>query len=208
MKGVEIRYTLDKSNPDKNSLLLTPETVLTLTEKNNKTLKTIAYKEGWEASKIQNFTFFNRGIVPNNFEVTYDGILGEYLGYASNILIDNYVLNNSGIDFSRYWAGFNKKPLIAIAEFEDNSTPIKEIVLSCGFKTHKAKRYPIKFAEVWISTDKINWKLQSKKTFKNLKVRKTKNISFKINAKNTRFLKIVVHASKGQTFFVNQIFFH
>jgi len=208
MKGVEIRYSLNKSAPDKNAPLLTKEIPLTLNGKNNRTIKTIAYKEGWKASKIQSFTFFSRGIVPSNFEVTYDGILSEYLGSASNILIDDYVLNHSRIDFSKYWAGFNKKPLIAIAEFEDNSTPIKEIVLSCGFKAHKAKKYPIKFAEIWTSNDKINWKLASKKTFQKLKVSKRKNISFKINSKDTHYIKIVVHATQGYTFFVNQVFFH
>ena len=207
MKGIEIRYSLTKSTPDKNASLLTQEIPLTLDGKNNKTIKTIAYKKGWKASKVKSFTFFSRGIVPNNFEVTYDAVLSEYLGSASNILIDNYVLNHSRIHFSKYWSGFNKKPLIAIAEFEDDSTSIKEVVLSCGFHTHKTKKYPIKFAEIWTSTDKINWKLEAKKTFKNQKVSKTKNISFKVNSKNTRYIKIVVHATQGHTFFVNQVFF-
>ncbi|WP_139957331.1 c-type cytochrome domain-containing protein [Flavicella sediminum] len=212
LAGVDIHYSLDKSNPTKESPLLTKKIVLDLQGKKNKSIKTIAFKEGWKPSKVETFTFFSRGFVPSNLEVSYEGILGEYVGNAATILIDDFVLNKSKIDVSKYWAGFKERPLIAIAEFKDNTSKIKEVSISCGYNSYRIKKlklktYPLKEAQLWTSTDKTNWKLESKKNFRNTKPIKTENISFKLKPKNVRYYKIVIQASKGHTFYVNQLFF-
>ena len=65
--GVEIRYTLDGSVPDSTAspLYTKPLTVESLTQ-----LTTKAFRVGWRSSGAQRYTFFVKGIQPEEVEVT------------------------------------------------------------------------------------------------------------------------------------------
>ncbi|TXE09620.1 hypothetical protein FUA26_09025 [Seonamhaeicola algicola] len=211
MNGVKIHYTDNGDKPDSSSTLLNSDLKVMLDGKKFKTIKTIAYKNGWKPSSVKSFTFLDKGFVPKAFELEYEGILGEYTGSAKRILLDNVVMNNNKVDVSKFWAGFQEKPLIAIADFGKTETPnINEVILSVGysFYQNRIKHCPVKYVELWISNDKQQWKLAQRKNYENTKnLEDIKNISLKVPNGKYQYYKIVAQPN-GIKMHVDQLFFY
>lgn len=207
MSGVSIRYTLDGSTPDEKSALFASEINLDLEGARFKTIKAIAYKDEWSPSEVSSFTFYDKGHVPNVLEVIYPGILSSYTGETAKILTDD-VKNDSKIGFTKFWASYNTKPLIAIADFSASKPKIKEVVLSCGIPGNQ-KKSPIDFVEVWGSDDKENWKLLKRTNLANEKnLDKLREVSLKFSEVAYKYFKIVGQPSAKNTLRTNQLFFY
>ncbi len=211
MDGVEIRYTDNGDVPDKNSKILDSDLTIALDGKRTKTIKTIAYKEGWKPSSVSNFVFLDKGFIPKHFELEYDGILSEYTGTGERILLDNVVMNNKVVFVSKFWSVFKEKPMIAIADFGEDSPPeLEEIIISAGYSFYqsRAKTCPVKYAELWTSNDKVNWKLAEKRDYQNTKnFDNIRNISFKVPNGKHRYYKIVAQPN-GIKMHLDQLFFY
>ncbi|NMH89271.1 FN3 associated domain-containing protein [Flavivirga algicola] len=210
--GVEIRYTVDGSKPNKLSLLY--EKPIKIDLNRNKPIKTIAYKNNWLPSKIQNYSFVDKGFTPVKFDVVYQGYSSAFIGDAETILIDN---NKGKITFniqaSPFWVTFNKKHhLNAIADFGENAPDIRKLVLSYGMH-NRQKKEPLESFELWAGYDKDNLKLikQVKKTYRKIdknKEGKYRKIEVKISKNKYRYYKIIAVPFEKEALYVDQIYFY
>ncbi|HUH47413.1 MAG TPA: c-type cytochrome domain-containing protein [Arenibacter sp.] len=207
MNGVSIRYTLDKSDPDETSLLYESEIVLDLKGERTKTVKAIAYKDEWLPSVVSSFVFYDKGIVPDTLEVVYPGILSSYTGDAARILGDDTKNNTNTYYYSKDWASFNIKPLIAIADFSVSNPVIKEVVLSCAH-FNGSKKSSVEYVEIWTSNDKDDWVLLKKLDLANeVDPDKLREIAIKFPESSMKYYKIIAQPNKGSTLRANQLFF-
>lgn len=207
MNGLQIRYTLDGSEPDENAKLYEGDIVLDLEGKRSKTIKAIAYKEEWLPSEVASFEFFDQGLKPEHLEVTYPGVLSAYTGRAEEILNDDLKNDANTYYYSKHWASFREKPLEAIADFGNSNTGISEIILSCGLRPNQ-KESTIDFVSVWSSNDKENWQLLKRLNLSNeTNLSQLKKVSLKFPKTSNRYFKIVGQPKKNQLLRANQLFF-
>ena len=207
MNGVSIRYTLDETEPNEESAIYESGIALDLEGKRSKTVKAMVYKEGWLPSEVSSFVFYDKGIVPDALEVVHPGILSSYTGEAAKILNDDVKINANTYYYSKFWASFNIKPLIAIADFSTSNPKVREIVLSCGIRGNQ-KKSPVDYIAVWGSDDKENWKLLKKTNLANEKnMDKLREVSLKFPETSYKYYKIVGQPKKDNTIRANQLFF-
>lgn len=207
MNGVRIRYTVDETEPNEKSALYESGIALDLQGERFKTVKAIAYKDGWLPSEVSSFVFYDKGLVPNALEVVYPGILSSYTGEAARILGDDTKNNANTYYYSKHWASFNIKPLIAIADFSLSNPTIKELVLSCAH-SNGAKKSSVEYVEIWASNDKEDWMLLKKLDLANeVDPDKLREIAIKFPESSMKYYKIIAQPIKGSTLRVNQLFF-
>ncbi|GAA3615172.1 chitobiase/beta-hexosaminidase C-terminal domain-containing protein [Flavivirga amylovorans] len=208
MAGVEMYYTLDGSKPDKNSLLYKAPFELNLNGKKSKTIKAKAFKSGWEQSKEAKFVFYDKGLKPVAFEVEYPNIHADYIAHANQILVDEVKPENK-VKYSKFWAVFKDKPLIAIADFGNNNVVLSEINLNISVRGKKIKKSPIQFIEVLGSDNKTDWTSLEKKIFLRLNKEKLKSLELAIpKSKSYRYYKVFVKHNPKIELFVGQILFY
>lgn len=114
-QGVNIRYTLDGTDPDS---IKSPLFKSGLKIKDNSIIKARAYKNGWISSEISNYGFLKTSLMPNKIKLVLDP--NEYHKAAgANSLIDgqlgDYDSNNNN------WLGFKENNLEIILEFREVS---------------------------------------------------------------------------------------
>lgn len=207
MNGVSIRYTLDETEPDEESVLYESGIKLDLQGERSKTVKAIAYKDDWSPSAVSSFVFYDKGLVPDALEVVYPGILSSYTGEAARILGDDVKYYGDTYYYSKYWASFNIKPLIAIADFTLSDPSIKEVVLSCAH-SNGAKKSSVEYVEVWSSNNKEDWTLLKKLDLtKEVDPKKLREISIKFPESSMKYYKIIAQPNTGSTVRFNQLFF-
>ncbi len=116
IKGVEIRYTTDGTEPDSlNSPVFTNQTVISQPTH----VKAKAYKEGWFGSSVAMFDFYKSGYVPDSVNLLlplspvhqadgahtfFDGKLGTF--------------NANSPAWANNWAGFKKNDMALVSEFK------------------------------------------------------------------------------------------
>ncbi|WP_299547952.1 FN3 associated domain-containing protein [Seonamhaeicola sp.] len=211
MPEVEIRYTTDGTEPNDSSLLYKNPIKIDL--KSKLPIKTIALKKNWLPSPVKTYKFFDKGYLPEKFELVYQGIQSEFIGEAGIILTDNNIGNSNDIRSSAYWATFNKqKPLNATAYFEESSPKIKEIVFSYGIN-YWQKKEPLESLEVWAGYHKDSLKLikQVKRTYRKINKEKEgsyRSVVVKIPKAEYRFYKIIAIPFKKEKLYVDQLFFY
>lgn len=207
MDGVQIRYTLDETEPNEASTLYGPGIVLDLQGERFKKIKAIAYKDGWLQSEVASFVFYDKGFVPDALEVVYPGILSSYTGEAARILGDDTKYDADTYYYSKYWASFNSKPLIAIADFKISNPNVKEVVLSCAH-SNGAKKSSVDYVEVWSSNDREDWVLLKKLELANqIDPDKLKEISIAFPESSMKYYKVIAQPNAGSTMRLNQLFF-
>lgn len=210
MNGVIIRYTLDGTEPNERSLLYESGSGIALDLEGERSImvKAIAYKDDWLPSEVSSFEFYDKGLVPDTLEVVYPGILSAYTGEAAKILGDDSKISGNTYYYSKFWASFTIKPLIAIADFSKSNPYIKEVVLSCVVP-NGAKNSPVKYVEIWSSNNKEDWMLLKKLNLANeVNQDKLKEISIGFPESSMKYYKIVGQPNTESTIRVNQLFFY
>lgn len=215
MPGVEIRYTLDGSNPDSVTAKKYAEPfLLTASVK----LKAIACKNGWYCSDIFETTCFLEGEKPSR-AVLLTRPDKEYPGEGSKSLTDG---RKGFTDVFREpsWLGYRDQPLAA--EFEFGGKPIRSIVVSYG-KALYSSIFPPQEVEVWLGKSGADLKLVKRLTVEMPKYYepqpRLEALVIPLDNLSGEFCKIVAkpvaklpqwHSSKGKKgwIFVDEIFFY
>ena len=123
MPGVTIRFTTDGKDPDSASspTYQQPIPIPSIT-----TVKAIAVRDGWRASKVATFTLFTAGLQPDSASLlTLPD--EKYLAAKEASLTDG--LKGETSNFAINWLGFRERPMDAIL-YLGNQGPIKELALS------------------------------------------------------------------------------
>ncbi|WP_109829724.1 FN3 associated domain-containing protein [Reichenbachiella versicolor] len=211
MKGVEIRYTTDGTKPDSTSINYTkPIKIAGYTN-----IKAIAYKEGWGRSKVSSYQIFDRGFTPQSVDVLTTPI-PRFKGTGGAGLIDGR--KGSGNLRRDEWIGFEKDPLIAVADF-GNAPPILDKI-TISFSIVKWQRAsPPETVEIWGGDQKENMKLIQKQNFdfKSLNVSRIAELNF--DSVSYQYYKVVakpisklpswhMHKGKKGRVLVDQLFFY
>ena len=149
--GVQIRYTLDGSEPDSaNSTVYTGQTMLT--EKVN--LKAKAFKKGWLPSDaVQNY-FYSEKYHPDSIRMLLP-IDSNYMKYGARTLID--LVKGDGGFGSGKWLGFRKNNLECLLLFNKPAL-IHDITLSALVNIGASILPPVRI-EVWGGSAPQNLKL-------------------------------------------------
>lgn len=127
LSNIDIKYTLDGSDPDENSLTINDSLLVD----RNFTLKYYATKDGWESSAMDSMLFLKSDQEPSAYALTYSPDQ-KYLGVGKTLLFDmKKGSTNLGDDA---WMAFKDNPFSLICEFE-NEMVISEVILSSMVNT-------------------------------------------------------------------------
>jgi uncharacterized membrane protein len=152
LKGAEIRYTLDGTEPDsvsspvyKGPIKLTRYT----------TFKARAVKEGWYASEIVSYTFFKGTYRPTTASLLQN-TNPKYPGEGGRTLID--FKKGEPNDFNnKAWLGYRENPFEAMFEFT-KATPVRSVMLSTG-RNIGGYIFPPTSVELWAGPSASQLKL-------------------------------------------------
>ncbi len=218
MPGVDIRYTTDGTTPTSTSKLF--EAPIQIDLKNNKPIKSIAYKKDWLPSKLKAIQFIDKGYTPEQFKVAYEGENNEFIGLASKILIDHNKAGNGVASSTPYWTTFNSNnPLNALAYFGETPPSVNHIIFNYGVH-RKAEIEPLASIEVWVGQDRNNLILlkQIKKTARKLELNKDnkgiedkrpRRIKIDVPKSTTfKYYKIIATPHKNSKIYIDQLYFY
>lgn len=189
IRGTEIRYTLDGSEPDSlKSPVITDSTILT----QNATIKAKAFKKGWLSSNVAIYTFYKSLFKPDSilFLTKPDD---QFKGNGPRTLINRQSANYSFR--SEEWVGFNKNNMTALMIF---NKPVKVSSVTMNIMVNYGSfAYPPDHMQVW-GGNSLN-RMQLLKSIKSPRV--TKNDTSKVasvvgvncsfNPKELTFLKVI-----------------
>lgn len=215
LKNVNIRYTLDGTDPDSTTKNIYEKPILI--DAYTK-IKAIATKENWYASGKVEYSFFKSNFSPDTAYLT-NLPDPKYSGKGVTSLYD---LKKGPIDnFSdKAWLGFRDKEFVALFEFK-NAKPLKGLNISYLQKMDSFIMEPA-LVEVWAGTNKNDLKVIQKIVSKSptkMEGRANLGIEIPINKNTYKVIKLVVkqiqklpawHPGKGQKawFFVDEVFFY
>jgi hypothetical protein len=150
-QGVNIRYTLDGTDPDS---VKSPLFKGVLKIKDNSIIKARAYKNGWISSEISNYGFLKTSLRPNKVKLVLDP--NEYHKAAgANSLIDgqlgDFDSNNNN------WLGFKENNLEIILEFS-GLQKIENIALNTLISANGGY-FPPSSIQVYGATQNAKWDL-------------------------------------------------
>lgn len=215
LKNVNIRYTLDGTDPDSTTknIYEKPLIIDSYTK-----IKAIATKENWYASGKVEYSFFKSNFSPDTVYLTN---LPDPK-YSGKGVASLYDLKKGPIDnFSdKAWLGFREKEFIALFEFK-NAKPLKGMNISYLQKMDSFIMTPA-VVEVWAGTTKNDLKIIQKIVSKpptKMEGRANLGLEIPINKNTYKMIKLVVkqiqklpawHPGKGQKawFFVDEVFFY
>jgi uncharacterized membrane protein len=211
MPGVTIRYTTDGTKPNETSNLF--EAPIKIDLETNKPLKTIALKDNWIESDVKNYTFFDKGFIPEKLELTYPGKNSDIIGDGAVILIDNISGGNGNANSSPRWATFDTyKPLNAMMDFGEDPPVLKEIVFSYGMNNRQDSE-PLELLEVWggPSTSELALLKKIQKTSRKIdkeKEGRTRKIIVELSNSKYRYYNIIAKPRKKEMLYVDQLYFY
>ncbi|WP_435356820.1 FN3 associated domain-containing protein [Emticicia sp. SJ17W-69] len=215
LKNVNIRYTLDGTDPDSTTATIydKPIVIDAYTK-----IKAIATKENWYASGKVEFSFFKSNFSPDTAYLT-NLPDPKYSGKGVTSLYD--LKKGPNDNFSdKAWLGFRDKEFVALFEFK-NAKPLKGLNISYLQKMDSFIMEPA-LVEVWAGTNKNDLKVIQKIVSKpptKMEGRANLGIEIPINKNTYKVIKLVVkqiqklpawHPGKGQKawFFVDEVFFY
>jgi predicted CXXCH cytochrome family protein len=155
--GVEIRYTLDGSEPDstRSSLYRRPLVLKGIT-----TIKARAFKAGWIGSETAEMTIYKKGKKPDKV-VLLTQPNPEYAPKPD--VLANAELGNITQFRSGQWAGYKDRHMEALFYFNPKTPPaIRSVALSYGVNVGSYIVPPVQ-VEVWGGTNPDNMTLLEKK---------------------------------------------
>jgi uncharacterized membrane protein len=148
LPGVQIRYTTNGSLPDSNQGDVYTKPLLI---KGFTPLKAIAVKEGWYASDVMEYNFFQKGFTAQNAELLIPPNK-DYPGTGAATLIDG----KKGIaaDFkSPEWLGCREQPFSALIFFSDPAPAVNSVTISFN-RNIGSYIMPPAVVEVWAGSDR------------------------------------------------------
>ncbi|GAB4011014.1 chitobiase/beta-hexosaminidase C-terminal domain-containing protein [Spirosoma migulaei] len=206
IKGVDIRYTTDGTEPDSiHSPLFTNQTTLTQPT----LIKAKAYKTGWYGSNVATFDFYKSTYKPDSVNLLlplnpvhqadgahtfFDGRLGTF--------------NANSPAWANNWAGFRKNDMALVSEFKKPVT-VSSVALRVMVE-EETGIFPPGTVEIWGGNSREHMKLIA--TFKpDQPIKKSpptlKAVSCSFKPQTLSFLKIIArpvnplpdwHANKGK----------
>jgi mono/diheme cytochrome c family protein len=157
IKGVEIRYTLDGSEPDsiKAAIYTGPVRL-----DSSATLKVKAFKQGWSSSSVAQRNYIQKGIKVDSI-LLVSAADSSFNPGNPRVLIDDVVGNPASFR-NKKWYGFKKNEGIYILSF-DKPTTVSEVWMILLKDIASSSIFPAAEIEVWGGMDKQSWKPLSKK---------------------------------------------
>jgi uncharacterized membrane protein len=155
IKGVEIRYTTDGSEPDSvNSPVFTPETVL----KEYTLIKARAYKDGWYGSDVETFDVYKSKYKPDTV-ILLTPLNRVHPANGSKNFFDEELgtFNANSPAWANNWAGYLKNDMELLLEYKEPVT-ISSIALNTLIETETII-FPPSSIEVWGGDTKGNLRL-------------------------------------------------
>lgn len=155
VKGVEIRYTLDGTDPDS---LKSPVFNKAVTVKENTLVKAKAYKAGWYASDVVNFSFLKSTLKPDSLRLLYK-LNSVHQADGANTFFDTRLgaIGANNPAWANNWAGVIHADMGLIAMFKK---PVTVSKLSLHYMVEEATGiYPPGSVQVWGGADEQHLKL-------------------------------------------------
>ena len=155
IKGVQLYYTTDGSDPDSvHAMLFDPKTVLT----QNTTIRAKAFKAGWYASDIAEFGFFQNTYIPDSVWLLYPlNSVHQAEGAHTffNTKLGAIGANNPA--WANYFAGVRNNDLALLSEFKQ---PVTLSSVGLHYMIEEATGiYPPAWVEVWGGENEHRMKL-------------------------------------------------
>ena len=153
IKGVEIRYTTDGTDPDSiKSILYKPGTMIT----QNTAIKAKAYKRGWIGSDVTQVNFYKSTYTPDSISFLA-GPDEKYIADGAKSLIDKDL---GGASFGNgKWIASQKD--MEVYMFFTNPTALHTVTLNC-MRNMGSQIFLPAGIEIWGGTDKDHLRLLSK----------------------------------------------
>ncbi|MPR37068.1 c-type cytochrome domain-containing protein [Salmonirosea aquatica] len=155
IKGVEIRFTTDGTEPDSiNSPVFNAKTVLT----ESATIKAQAFKKGWFGSEVATFDFFKNTYQPDSVELLFP-LNRVHLAEGAKTFFNQKlgVIGANNPAWANYWAGVRNNDLGMMAEFKQ-PTAISSVGLHYMVEEDTGI-FPPQEVEVWGGPDRNSMKL-------------------------------------------------
>ncbi len=155
IKGVQLYYTTDGSDPDStHAMLFDPQTVLT----ENTTIRAKAFKEGWYSSDIAEFGFFRNTYLPDSVWLLYPlNSVHQAEGAHTffNTKLGAIGANNPA--WANYFAGVRQNDMALVSEFKQ---PVTLSSVGLHYMIEEATGiYPPAWVEVWGGENERRMKL-------------------------------------------------
>jgi uncharacterized membrane protein len=218
IKGVDIRFTMDGTEPDSiNSLIFNNKTILTT----NATIKARAYKKGWYGSDLAVFDFFKSAYNPDSVNLLMP-LNRVHQAEGAKTFFDKKlgVIGANNPAWANNWAAVRNNDMVLMSEFKK---PIPLSSVGLHYMIEEATGiFPPQLVEVWGGNSRDNLKLIS--TFKAPMPAKGDKATLKIAEgkfapQSVSFVKIVVkpvekipdwHGAKGTRalVLVDEMFFN
>lgn len=188
--GVEIRYTLDGSDPDSTNAIVYSKP-LVINE--NITLRVKSFKEGWLPSEeiVQNYR--DSPIAPSRIELISPPH-HLYRGREHESLFDLESGDHNHADGK--WVGFRGEAILAANFYFDTPLAIDTLSLSVkqSYAAHNVFIYPPEEIEVWGGSDASSSRLLGKwnpTLYKGGEVKHRRMISLPIRKDNIGYIKLI-----------------
>ncbi|KQS27749.1 c-type cytochrome domain-containing protein [Dyadobacter sp. Leaf189] len=218
IKGVDIRFTMDGTEPDSiNSPLFDNKTVLTTSA----TVKARAYKNGWYGSELATFDFFKSAYNPDSVNLLQP-LNRVHQAEGAKTFFDKKlgVIGANNPAWANNWAGVRNNDMVLMSEFKK---PIALSSVGLHYMIEEATGiFPPQLVEVWGGSSRDNLKLIS--TFKAPLPSKGDKATLKMvegqfKPQQVSFVKVVVkpvekipewHGAKGNRalLLVDEMFFN
>ena len=215
LQNVEIRYTLDGTEPDSTKSLIYTQPLLL---KNYGAIKTKATKKGWLASDTKELYFFKSNIKAKSMTL-HTKPNPQYSGKDETTLIDGK--QGDAINFKdKNWLGFRENEMVGLFNFEKPST-LNGLTISYAEVSSQYIMPPV-FIDIYIKEKGKpleHFKKVSAPQLTKLTINGTKGIDIPIIKNNIEQVKIIGkpisklpnwHPGKGDKgwFFVDEVFFY
>jgi uncharacterized membrane protein/mono/diheme cytochrome c family protein len=158
IKGVDIRYTTDGTEPDSlHSPLFDGKKVLT----QSATIKAKAYKNGWYGSEMASFDFFKSKYVPDSVNLIMP-LNRVHQAEGAKTFFDHKlgVIGANNPAWANNWAGVRNNDMVFMSEFKK---PVILSSLGLHYMIEEATSiFPPELVEIWGGDSMENLKLLAK----------------------------------------------
>jgi hypothetical protein len=159
VKGVEMRFTTDGSDPDSTSILFKGETIL----KESTAIKVRAYKRGWLSSNVSVLNVYKSGNKPDT--VILESALNRvHPANGAKTFFDHQLgtFNANSPAWANNWAGFIKHDMVLLLAFK-NPRMISSVALNTLVET-ETFIFPPTAIEIWGGPSEAKMKLVARIT--------------------------------------------